>query len=82
MIQWKMALLQKEEIILEGAYLSLKVCFPPESQPPLFYLLDDEKPGTPFVSYFLGNWKPLKPATIALKIGHLAFQEHEKCWNS
>ena len=23
---------------------------------------------------FLGNWKPLKPATIALKIGHLAFQ--------
>ena len=27
------------------------------------------------MSYFLGNWKPLKPATIALKIGHLAFQE-------
>ena len=23
---------------------------------------------------FLGNWKPLKPATIALKIRHLAFQ--------
>ena len=23
---------------------------------------------------FLGNWKPLKPATIALKTGHLAFQ--------
>ena len=23
---------------------------------------------------FLGNEKPLKPATIALKIGHLAFQ--------
>ena len=26
------------------------------------------------VSYFLGNLKPLKPATIALKIVHLAFQ--------
>ena len=24
---------------------------------------------------FLGNEKPLKPTTIALKIGHLAFQE-------
>ena len=27
---------------------------------------------------FLGNWKPLKPATITLKIGHLAFQAVER----
>ena len=26
------------------------------------------------VSYFLRHWTPLKPATIALQIGHLAFQ--------
>ena len=31
-------------------------------------------PGTPSVLFFLGNWKPLKPATIGLNIGHLAFQ--------
>ena len=31
-------------------------------------------PGTPFVSYFCWATLPLKPATIALKIGHLAFQ--------
>ena len=26
------------------------------------------------VLFFLGNWKPLRPATIAVKIGHLTFQ--------
>ena len=29
---------------------------------------------------FLGNKIPLKPATIALKIGHLAFQEPRNQW--
>ena len=35
-------------------------------------------PGTPSV-LFLGNLGPLKPATIALKIGHLAFQSTINC---
>ena len=32
------------------------------------------------VSYFLRATLPLKPATIALKIGHLAFQVEIKVW--
>ena len=37
-------------------------------------------PGTPSVLFFEATL-PLKPATIALKIGHLAFQVHEN-WSS
>ena len=36
-----------------------------------------KQPGTPSVLFFYATL-PLKPATIALKIGHLAFQEQHK----
>jgi len=39
----------------------------------IMYIMPTWNPKCPI---FLGNKLPLKPATIALKIGHLAFQEN------
>ena len=72
MIQWKMAqLLQRKrsswmEPIFHWKLLSLW------KSTTIFYLLDDEKPGTPFVSYFFGNFTP-KTSNYCLKNRALGF---------
>ena len=55
--------LQENEVVISVRFLEFKRA----SQ--------KENPGTPFVSYLFKATLPLKPATIALKIGHLAFQK-------
>ena len=50
------------------------LCIFSQKTPPEQGLFQSQQPGTPSVLFFKAPL-PLKPATIAIKIGHLAFQE-------